>query len=720
VIGNRFPYGASYSPLIYAEEEWERDMSLMRDASMNLVRIGDVHGSWDRIEPREGVFEFPLLENFYKAANKLGIDILLSTGTSSPPLWLAMKYPDISLLSSRGERYPLGASYHWACIHHPQFLNAAEGYVTRLAEFVMRHPNHFGWQISNEIGFPFMPAREKNELGLYCYCEHCQRVFREWVQKKYRTLDALTYAWSWGTTNFVYNDWDEIFGPESLPASWSGVTRWIDWRLFWQEAFANFAGWQHNLIRAIDAEHPTSVNTFNFKGYDRFGTFMGLDQWKIAEQVDHIGYDLYPGSGDKRATRPEHNSIFLDHGRSVSESTRKDYWIHEVESGPIGGWLLGPNYNTDENDILNNNIEALGHNAKLILFMPWREWGYQPIRWGALVGLDGSSTPRLNAAAKLGKFIQENAEFFKKATVPQSEVAILESKPNAIFMRGVHQEEILFNAQRGAYRAFWEQGFSVDFITPKHLEMGNLTKYRYICLPLLGLLPENHTELLEDYVHGGGILIGFARLAALDENGWYHFQYPLKSIRNIFGIDQIEPDTLNDNKVIFNDQIYDGALNRDIVEIIEGTEVLYWFSDGHPAVTRARLGDGFGVYICTQADVAFLDNPEDNLLAEIIKLVNSTYQIQPRFWVDGNFNRSTGIDPHLLETSEKSLILFSNYSANCQTASFSLRLNDQKPEAIRQVFPEHRALTFHCERRRLTTHLQFEEKEVKVIEVKWK
>ncbi len=254
--------------------------------------------------PAPGSSILPVLGRFYTLAGEYGLKILLSNGASCPPLWLKTQYPDVSLLSSRGERYPLGSSYHWACIHHPGYLQALEKYTLQLAHFAVQFPNHFGWQITNEIGFPFMPAREQNELGLYCYCAHCQDKFQQWLKVKYSSLDNLTEAWSWSTTNFVYNQWEEAVGPESLPASWSGVTRWIDWRLFWQNAFAKYAGWQHDLIRQVDPDHPTSINTFNFKGFDRFGSFMGLDQWQIAEQVDHIGYDLYPGSGNKLKSRP--------------------------------------------------------------------------------------------------------------------------------------------------------------------------------------------------------------------------------------------------------------------------------------------------------------------------------------------------------------------------------------------------------------------------------
>lgn len=39
----RYPYGASYSPLIYPEATGESDLRHIQAAGMNLVRSGDVH-----------------------------------------------------------------------------------------------------------------------------------------------------------------------------------------------------------------------------------------------------------------------------------------------------------------------------------------------------------------------------------------------------------------------------------------------------------------------------------------------------------------------------------------------------------------------------------------------------------------------------------------------------------------------------------------------------
>jgi beta-galactosidase len=715
---SEFPYGCSYSPMIFSEEAWEKDLANMQSASMNLVRIGDVHGSWDRIEPRPGELQLDRLNRFYEMANRYGISILLSTGASSPPLWLAHQHPDVVILSNTGERYPLGASYHWACIHHPAFREAAQKYTYHLASFAIQHPNHFGWQITNEIGFPFMPLHHADHIPLYCYCDHCQIRFRDWVREKYTSLDMLNEAWSWGTTNLVCNAWEEIFPPKSTPDSWSGVTRWIDWRLFFQDAFASFVGWQHETIRKIDTDHPTSVNTFNFKSFDRFGTLMGLDQWKIAQKTDHIGYDLYPGSGNKLASRPEHNSIFLDHGRSVSESVQRDFWIHEIESGPIGGWIMGPEYDTDEQDILNYVVECLGHNAKLLLYMPWREWHYQPLRWGALVDLDGNITPRLDSAAHIGKTIQEQADFLRNAHTSPAEALMIESKPNAIFFHGVDQEELLFKAQRGAYRAFWDLGFQVDFIDANLVSLDRLTRYKMVCLPMMGLLDDSLAEILERYVNHGGMLFGFARCGTLDQQGWYQHPLPLRSLANIFGIETLHAGIINGQSIQFENQTYQAHINRDIISIKDDTQVLAYFSDGLPAVSLHHSGKGAGIYLATQADSGNLD-PKSSLLTDVVRTVSNQAGIVPIMGFDDPLPRAAGMDPHLLENGNKTMVLISNYATDQIATKFWMRMNGRRLKEARQLYPEQKLL--HCVHsdNKLGIPINFKAKEVMILELTW-
>lgn len=712
-----FPYGTTYPPLTLDEETWNRDLELISKARMNIVRIGDI-GTWDRVEVHEGEIILEGLQRFYSLANKFNIQVLLSTGTASPPLWLANKYPDVRIRSNRGEDYPLGASYHWACIHHPGYLNACENFIEKLIGFAMKQPNHFGWQISNEIGFPFNPTRESADTDLYCYCEYSKRAFIKWLKKKYGSLDELTKAWAWSTTNFYYTAWEEAFPPEALPKSWSGVTRWIDWRLFWQQSFADHAGWQHNLIRNHDPEHPTSVNIFNFKSYDRFGTYTGLDQWKLSRIVDHIGYDLYPGSGNKLATRPEHNSIFLDHGRSVSQSANSDFWLHEIESGPIGGWLLGPDHRTDEKDILAMCFESLGHNGKLLVYMPWREWIFQPLHWGALVDLRGRPTLRYESAVVVGEYIHRNSTFLKEAQVPKGEVAILESKSNAIFLRGVGQESELFDAQCGAYRSFWEQGYRVDFITPEQLTDETLLNYKFICMPLMGIVTFEMARSLLAYVQSGGVLVSFARNGTLDEHGWYQPDLPIPELGKAFGISKIEADTLNSQKITMGGQSYDGWLNRDLLTLENDTEILGIFDDGYPAVTLVNVGEGLAIYIATQADggMAKTGNP---LLLDVIKNIADRKRIKPQLRIDYPQKTGREVDPHILDAPWRTDIILVSYLNKPTHVTLLLLETNRTVDSIRSGILEKIPLEFSEKNGEIILNATLETRQTTCIEIIW-
>jgi beta-galactosidase GanA len=359
----------------------------------------------------------------------------------------------------------------------------------------------------------------------------------------------------------------------------------------------------------------------------------------------------------------------------------------------------------------------MGHDVKLMLYMPWREWDYQPLHWGALVDLDGRPTPRLAAAAKIGNWIKTHETDLMAAQVPQAGAALLESKKNAIFFRGVDQDEDLFLAQRGAYRALWEQGYGVDFINPGLVRDGTINNYPQVILPMMGLIERETAEALADYVQKGGLLIGFARCGTLDENGWFYHHWPYAPLGDAFGIETIEPDTLEGQMIDFAGKRYSAHWNRDLLTLKSGTEVLATFEDGRPALTLAQFGKGWGLYIATQADSGALATDEP-ILKNVLAFVQARIGLSPRIRVLSPASGRPDVDPHLLELPGRTYLFVTDYLL--RNKEVRLVLKDQRRlDRIRQVYPETKDVDGRQEGDRLTLSYQCGAKEVKIFQIDW-
>ena len=66
-------------------------------------------------------------------------------------------------------------------------------------------PSVIGWQIDNELNC---------ELSEF-YSESDTLAFREFLKKKYRTLEQLNEAWGTVFWNQTYTDWEEVYVPRT-------------------------------------------------------------------------------------------------------------------------------------------------------------------------------------------------------------------------------------------------------------------------------------------------------------------------------------------------------------------------------------------------------------------------------------------------------------------------------------------------------------------------
>ncbi len=72
-----FLYGSAYYYEYLPYERLDKDIQMMKDANLNVVRIGE--STWSTYEPQEGIFDFTKLDKVVDAMQKAGINVIIGT-----------------------------------------------------------------------------------------------------------------------------------------------------------------------------------------------------------------------------------------------------------------------------------------------------------------------------------------------------------------------------------------------------------------------------------------------------------------------------------------------------------------------------------------------------------------------------------------------------------------------------------------------------------------
>ena len=175
-----FLFGGDYNPEQWSRETRAEDIELMQRAKVNTVTIGVF--SWAMLEPREGEYDTAWLDEVIGDLDAAGIGFFLATPTASPPPWFTIAHPDALPIRADGTPVLHGSRDTYA-ISAPAYRDAARRIAEVLAGRYGQHDGLRGWHVHNEY-------------GTVDYGPHAARAFRDWLRRKYVTLEALNDAWS--------------------------------------------------------------------------------------------------------------------------------------------------------------------------------------------------------------------------------------------------------------------------------------------------------------------------------------------------------------------------------------------------------------------------------------------------------------------------------------------------------------------------------------------
>ena len=578
----------------YNYEQWldfpavlDTDLAYMREAAVNVLSVGIF--SWAMLESGEGVYHFDWLDECFDRLHNNGQKIILATPSGSKPAWLSEKYPEVSQMTPNGERQPHGGR-HNHCRTSPVYREACVRINTKLAERYGGHPALILWHVSNEYN------------GSPCYCPYCLAAFRQWLKKRYQTLDALNAAWYTRFWSHVFTSWEQIF-----PADHSIHGMMIDWQRFTSDQTIDFFLAECEPLRRITPDIPV---TANFQMPD-----VGLDYHAFSRYVDVISFDNYPAWHRHPSDEPAavKAGFFFDLCRSFKN---KPFLMMESSPGAVN-WQ-GISKKKREGMHLLSSLQAIAHGSDSALYFQWRQsrGGHEKFHDAVVTHIGDNQTRIFRDVKSVGAALQKLAGLAGSDT-DSSAAVIYDFQNGWALEEAMLQRSIEKNYQNECiahYGAFWQAGISCDVIGPD----AAFEKYKLIVFPMLYLLREETAAKIREFTQNGGIAAATYLTGMVNESDLCYLGGTPGELTDVFGITVEETETIADyeNRLIaFDGQIWKAFHYADYVRPQEARSLAaFCENEAFPAegqnaaLTVRQYGKGFAYYLCARTEQAFLNH----------------------------------------------------------------------------------------------------------------
>ena len=578
----RILYGGDYNPNQWGREIWSEDMRIFRDARINSATVNVF--SWAKLQPSEDEYNFSELDDIIDMLSKEGYDIVLATSTGALPAWMFKKYPEVARTDYHGRHHKFGHR-HNACPNSLVFQKYAAALVEQLAARYASNPHVVCWHISNEYGGE-------------CYCENCEKAFRVWLKKKYKTIDALNKAWNlefWGHT--VY-EWDEIVLPNALGdgmdteqnTAFAGLS--VDYRRFNSDGMLGNFKMERDVIRRYNKDVLITTNLM--------GTYKGLDYFKWAKELDIVSWDNYPGYN----TPWSYTAMCHDLMRGL-----KDEPFMLMEQTPSQQNWQPYNSLKRPGQMRAQSYQTVAHGADTIQFFQLRRsvGGCEKFH-GAVIAHVGTENTRVFREVKqLGEELEQLSPLLPGAA-NSANVGIIFDWDNYWafeYTSGPNVDLLYVDQIHQYYKYFYDRNIAVNMIPVD----ADFSRYKVIVAPVLYMIKPGMKEALEAFVANGGVLITTYMSGIVGETDNVYlggYPGPLRALAGIWAeeIDALAPEQTN--TVRFTDGTT--AKCRIVCDLIhtEGAESLASYTsdfyEGMPAVTRNAYGSGITYYLATDMD----------------------------------------------------------------------------------------------------------------------
>ncbi|HEU4788978.1 MAG TPA: beta-galactosidase [Flavobacterium sp.] len=583
-------FGAAYYDEYMPYERLDKDIKMMKETGINVVRIAE--STWSTMEPQEGVFDFSHIDRVLDAMYKAGISVIIGTPTYAVPTWLVKKHPDVLAITNRGPNQ-YGPRQNMD-ITNEYFRIYAEKAIRKMLKHIKDHPAIIGYQIDNE-------TKSYGTSG-----PNVQAQFVAYMKAKYPSLDDLNKIFGLDYWSNRINNWDDFPSVNgSINASLNA-----EFAKFQRSLVTEYLGWQSKMVR--EYKKPNQFITQNFD-FDWLGHSYGIqpevDHFAASKVLDISGVDIYHPSQDKLT------GLEISFGGDVARSMKggQNYFVIETEAQGFAEWVPYPSQ---------LRLQAFSHlasGADMVSYWHWHSiHNSAETYWKGLLSHDFEPNPTYEEAKTIG------ADFKKLSShllhlQKKNDVAILFSNEalTAYNSFGPGSYNVIL---RSMYDALYKMNVGVDFIDPSSTQ---IEKYKLIVVPALYAAPDSLLLRLNSFVKNGGHIVYTFKSGFADEHN------KVRTVRQPGIISEACGITYNEftvpEKVSLKDDPFNVGKEQNKAEkwmeflVPTTAKVLAWYD--HPswgiyaAVTRNNYGKGVATYIGFGTTTAITEK----ILGDVVK-----------------------------------------------------------------------------------------------------
>ncbi|WP_308722701.1 beta-galactosidase [Paenibacillus polysaccharolyticus] len=569
-------YGVAYYDEYMPYERLDKDIQMMKDAGINVVRIAE--STWSTHEPQNGVFDFTSVDRVLDAMHAAGIHVIVGTPTYAVPTWMVKEHPDVLATTAQGPgKY---GARQIMDITHPTYLFYAERIIRKLISRVSKHPAVIGYQTDNE-------TKHYNTAG-----DNVQLQFVKYMRNKFSSLDELNKEFGLDYWSNRINSWEDF---PSVVGTINGSLG-AEFAKFQRQLVTDFLAWQVGIVNEYKQEGQFVTQNFDFewRGYS-YGIQGDVDHFAASRPFDITSVDIYHPSQD------ELTGIEISFGGDVARSTKQsNYLVLETEAQAFWHWVPYPGQ---------LRLQAFSHlasGANMVAYWHWHSLHNSfETYWKGLLSHDFEPNPVYNEAQTIGHdFARLSPKLVNLKKTNRVAVLFSNEALTSIKWFGFNftSDKNYNDVVRWMYDELYKMNIGCDLIDPS---VESYADYDVLVVPALYAASDALLEKLNQFVQDGGHIIYSFKSGFANEHIKVRSTRQPGLISEACGISYnlfVEPKHVG----LRDDPFGVGEEHNQIhtwMELITPTtaEVLAWYDHPHwgeyAAITQNNYGKGKATYI---------------------------------------------------------------------------------------------------------------------------